>query len=426
MLTSVPVAMPDPLYGTAVNTDLVISTTPAGIVNNDFDADGNSLSASVVANPANGSLISFNSNGTFTYRPNTSFTGIDTFTYKVSDGANDSNIATVSIAVGGNFGPRTNLDESPQNGMLLNGALTLSHPLTLGHELVYRSDTVDPHPNVVLETSLLSSSNVPDSIDARLTFNGVQESTVSYDNTDLSAGDDLRFVLQANASTLATGYYDWSIELKSWFGGNSFTRTYAGSQAVVNRSASEYGKGWWVAGLDQIYASGTGALLVKGNGDTLWFKSDGAGGYLKAPGDTSFATLVKKRGLIVIISDLLAPLDTLRKNLGFLRARGHELLLLRVLDPGEVEFPLQDASVIRDLETGREIYVDAADVRKEYARRFAEHDGQIRSVCADFGIDFARMLTDQPLERALYDLLVAQLRRGRTMHRAGGQWNRKL
>ena len=35
-------------------------------------------------------------------------------------------------------------------------------------------------------------------------------------------------------------------------------------------------------------------------------------------------------------------------------------------------------------------------------------------------------LEHQPLERALYDLLVAQQRRGRTMHRAGGQWNRKL
>lgn len=136
------------------------------------------------------------------------------------------------------------------------------------------------------------------------------------------------------------------------------------------------------------------------------------------------ATLVKKRGLIVVASDLLAPVDTLRKNLGYLRARGHELLVLRVLDPAEVEFPFKDSSIIRDLETGREMYVDAADVRKEYAKRFAAHEAQVRSVCADFGIDFARLLTDQPLERALYDLLVAQLRRGRTIHRAGGQRSR--
>jgi hypothetical protein len=278
MLASVPVALPDPLYSTALNTDLVISTTGTGIVNNDFDADGNSLSASVVASPANGSLISFNANGTFTYRPNTSFTGIDTFTYKVSDGTNDSNIATVTVAVGGNFGPRTNLDESPQNAMLMTGALTLTQPLTLGHQLVYRSDTVNPYPLVVLETSLLASSSVPDSIDARLTFNGVQESTVSYTNTGLSAGDPLRFVLKADGSSLSTGYYDWSITLTAWISGTGYTRTYTGSQAVVNRTSSEYGKGWWMDGLDQLYASGAGVLLVKGSGDTLWFKSDGAGG----------------------------------------------------------------------------------------------------------------------------------------------------
>src|SRR5687768_7994577 len=67
MLTSIPVALADPLYSTAVNTDLVISAAASGVLNNDFDADGNSLTASVVANPANGSLQSFSSNGTFTY-----------------------------------------------------------------------------------------------------------------------------------------------------------------------------------------------------------------------------------------------------------------------------------------------------------------------------------------------------------------------
>lgn len=173
MLASVPVALNDPIYSTALNTDLVISTIAAGVANNDFDADGNSLTASVVANPANGSLVSFNSNGTFTYRPTTSFTGIDTFTYKVNDGANDSNVATVTVVVGGNFGPRTNLDDVALGGTLQTGGLALAQPLTLGHQLVYRSDTVNPRPVVVLETSLLSSSAVPDSLDARLTFNGV-------------------------------------------------------------------------------------------------------------------------------------------------------------------------------------------------------------------------------------------------------------
>jgi uncharacterized protein (DUF58 family) len=149
----------------------------------------------------------------------------------------------------------------------------------------------------------------------------------------------------------------------------------------------------------------------------------GTGTDLDAP-LSRIATLVKKRGLIVVLSDLLAPVDTLRKNLGYLRARGHELLLLWVLDPAEMEFPFTDPAIVRDLESGKEMYIDAAEVRKQYCRRFTDHEEQIRSICADFGIDFARMATDQPLERALYDLLIAQLRRGRTIQRARGQWGR--
>ena len=86
MLTSVPVALPDPLYSTADQYRFGDYGAGSGILPNDFDADGNSLSAARSTNPANGSLLSFNANGTFTYRPNTSFSGIDTFTYKVNDG----------------------------------------------------------------------------------------------------------------------------------------------------------------------------------------------------------------------------------------------------------------------------------------------------------------------------------------------------
>src|SRR4051812_14209073 len=51
------------------------------------------------------------------------------------------------------------------------------------------------------------------------------------------------------------------------------------------------------------------------------------------------AATVRKRGLIVLISDLLAPTDSLRTRLGYLRSRGHDVIVLRILDPAEVEFP---------------------------------------------------------------------------------------
>jgi hypothetical protein len=59
LFASVPVALDDPWYDTAVNTDLIIGTSDQTLLDNDVDVDGDSLTTSVVANPAHGTLISF-------------------------------------------------------------------------------------------------------------------------------------------------------------------------------------------------------------------------------------------------------------------------------------------------------------------------------------------------------------------------------
>ncbi|QDV83740.1 Ig-like domain-containing protein [Planctomycetes bacterium TBK1r] len=69
-----------------------------GVLANDTDPESDSLAASVVSNPGNGTL-SLSSDGTFTYSPNAGFTGVDSFTYRASDGVLSSNVATVSITV---------------------------------------------------------------------------------------------------------------------------------------------------------------------------------------------------------------------------------------------------------------------------------------------------------------------------------------
>jgi VCBS repeat-containing protein len=90
-----PVASDDS-YATPPNTPLVIAAP--GVLANDSDADGDSLTAVLAGGPAHGTLA-LNANGSFTYTPNAEFTGSDSFTYKASDGTTDSNVATVSIAV---------------------------------------------------------------------------------------------------------------------------------------------------------------------------------------------------------------------------------------------------------------------------------------------------------------------------------------
>ena len=68
------------------------------VLQNDTDADGDPLSAALVAGPQNGTLT-FNADGSFVYTPNCNYTGTDAFQYKLNDGTADSNVATVSINV---------------------------------------------------------------------------------------------------------------------------------------------------------------------------------------------------------------------------------------------------------------------------------------------------------------------------------------
>jgi uncharacterized protein (DUF58 family) len=131
------------------------------------------------------------------------------------------------------------------------------------------------------------------------------------------------------------------------------------------------------------------------------------------------AATARKRGLIVVISDLLAPAELLRTRLGYLRSRGHDVIVLRVLDPAEVSFEFAGPAMFRDVESGRELYVDPTTVRASYVRRFGEHAATVERACADLGIEFRQITTDRPLELVLFDLLKARARRGRQSARRG-------
>jgi uncharacterized protein (DUF58 family) len=137
------------------------------------------------------------------------------------------------------------------------------------------------------------------------------------------------------------------------------------------------------------------------------------------------AATVRKRGLVILISDLLAPIDSLQTRLGYLRSRGHDVVVLRVLDPAEVDFPFDAPAMFHDVESGREIYIDPAVARQDYQQRFAAHASAIERSCVDLGIEYESITTDRPLELLLYDLLKARMRRGRrpgrrTAPRPGG------
>jgi len=129
--------------------------------------------------------------------------------------------------------------------------------------------------------------------------------------------------------------------------------------------------------------------------------------------------LVRKRGLIVLLSDFLAPIERLDSALTQLAACGHEVLVFHVLDPAEVAFAFSEPTVFEDVESGRELMIDPAGARPGYQRRLEEHCSAIRRTCHRIGGSYARLLTSQPLELALHDFLGARSQRRRAARRTG-------
>lgn len=93
-----PTAVPD-RYFTDENTTLTVESP--GVVSNDYDIDGDSISATEYINAEHGHISTFGTNGSFVYLPPTDFTGIDTFYYRIKDSDNAiSNYTTVTVVVG--------------------------------------------------------------------------------------------------------------------------------------------------------------------------------------------------------------------------------------------------------------------------------------------------------------------------------------
>jgi len=127
--------------------------------------------------------------------------------------------------------------------------------------------------------------------------------------------------------------------------------------------------------------------------------------------------LVDKRGLMVLISDLLAPVDELENQLGQLTASGHEVIVFRVLDPREVDFDFEEALLFHDAETEKDFFIDPGAARKRYLKQFGEHGDVVQALCHKLGAHYLPVTTEQPLERVLSDFLRQRRNRGKTIRR---------
>ena len=132
------------------------------------------------------------------------------------------------------------------------------------------------------------------------------------------------------------------------------------------------------------------------------------------------AELVRRRGLMILISDMLGPIEALDRSLGILAASGHDVVVFQVLDPAELSLAFKTASLFRDLETDSELYIDPDVARSSYQERFSAHNVALRKLCERHGVVYNQIVSDRPMENALFDFLRSRMQRGRTVQRRSG------
>jgi uncharacterized protein (DUF58 family) len=128
--------------------------------------------------------------------------------------------------------------------------------------------------------------------------------------------------------------------------------------------------------------------------------------------------LIRRRAMVVMVSDFLAPLERLDRHLAALAACGHEVTIFQIADPAELTLGLEQPVLLEDAESQRTLYVDPAVARAGYVRRYEEHGEALRAICRRLGVTHHRVVTDRPLELALFDFLQERMRRGRQFRRA--------
>jgi hypothetical protein len=112
--------------------------------------------------------------------------------------------------------------------------------------------------------------------------------------------------------------------------------------------------------------------------------------------DRTVARLTR-RSLVVLVSDLFDDPDHLESGLARLHHRGHDLIVLQVMDPAELSFGFRDLSEFRGMEGEGRLPVDPAALRSTYREVVAEHLRRVEAVTRKMGYDYLLLKTDEAL-----------------------------
>ncbi|MCY3023965.1 MAG: DUF58 domain-containing protein [Planctomycetota bacterium] len=136
-------------------------------------------------------------------------------------------------------------------------------------------------------------------------------------------------------------------------------------------------------------------------------------------GETNLAPILhnlsgqlKRRGLVLILSDFFAPVEDLVRVLGHFHHKRHEVILFHILDPHELTFPFETVAEFRSLEsTGDRLRLDAPRVRRLYLERLEGFMQRLREACHRFHYDHVLLDTSAPCDMALSRYLMRRRER---------------
>lgn len=124
-----------------------------------------------------------------------------------------------------------------------------------------------------------------------------------------------------------------------------------------------------------------------------------------------FMELLKRRGIVLIVSDFWESPESIVSTIEPLRFHGNEVVLFHVLDPEDVRPKMSGPSILVDLETQTELEVTPDYSKKEYREKIEAHLEDLRNRTQSAGMGYYLLMTDKPLDAALREYLT--LREGR-------------
>ena len=117
------------------------------------------------------------------------------------------------------------------------------------------------------------------------------------------------------------------------------------------------------------------------------------------------AEKTNKKGLVILISDLMDDKEEILKGLKHFLYKGHEVIVFHVLDPKEIKFDFNERVRFQDIESGQEIITDPRQIQKSYQENIKKFIEFYQYNCGKHRIDYVQISTDQPLDAALTEYL---------------------